>query len=258
MKEKMNITNIEALTEERAAELCTEKMVIKGFNVYFVNLGESFGHSYLVFKNGHHINYANDYELHHHYMMEREGLDALKNYYVEQLNNKLYTEDEIGQPLKSYDEYEMKSRFLHSYYAMQEDYVSMFRIFRNEDDEKAFDEEVKDLIFNPVGFCYMDKKLKGFVDHHVELLKRLNEARDNVADNYEYQKTAFLYEMANHEYAINHQGNWDVLSCFGHIDYDYASDDQDIEKYFEQLKFTETQKRAYYDARTEYSKREAA
>ena len=252
------ISDIEMLTERQANYLAEEKMVIKGFNVYFINFQGAFGHSYVVFKNDHQIKYANDYELHHGYTVRKEGLEGLRKYYLEQLSNKLYTDEEIGEPLKDYDDYEFKSRFLHNYYGLQEDSVSMFRIFRNEDDEKAFDEEVKDLIFNPVGFCYMDKKLKGFIDHHVELLKKLNEARDNVADNYEYQKTAFLYEMANHEYAINHQGNWDVLSCFGHIDYDYASDDQDIEKYFEQLKFTETQKRAYYDARTEYLKREAA
>ncbi len=250
----MNITNIEAITEENAAELCTEKMVIKGFNVYFVNLGESFGHSYLVFKNGHHINYANDYELHHSYMVEREGLDALKNYYVEQLNNKLFTEEEIGQPLKSYDEYEMKSRFLHSYYAMQEDYVSMFRIFRNEEDEKAFDKEVEGMLFNPVGFCYMDKSKTDFIKHHKELLDKLNAAKADVVNNYDYQKSAFLYEMYNHEYGINLQADWDVLSVFGKVT--YRGDWDVLDDYFKELKFTETQKKAYRDARAEYYKQQ--
>lgn len=54
-----------------------------------------------------------------------------------------------------------------------------------------------------------------------------------------------MYEMANHEYAINWQGNWDVLSCFGNIKYDHEHDDQDLDFYFDQLEFTKTQRSAF-------------
>jgi hypothetical protein len=32
-------------------------------------------------------------------------------------------------------------------------------------------------------------------------------------------ESAFLYEMNNHEYAINWQADWDVCSCFGECEY---------------------------------------
>lgn len=33
-------------------------------------------------------------------------------------------------------------------------------------------------------------------------------------NDYEFAVGAFLYEMNNHEYFINYQGDWDVCSCF--------------------------------------------
>ena len=41
--------------------------------------------------------------------------------------------------------------------------------------------------------------------------KELNEAMKDP----EFAKSAFRYEMDNHEYAINWEGDADVLSCFG-------------------------------------------
>lgn len=36
---------------------------------------------------------------------------------------------------------------------------------------------------------------------------------------------AFLYELGNHEYAINYyQGDWDVCSCFSERDLEYSED----------------------------------
>lgn len=34
-----------------------------------------------------------------------------------------------------------------------------------------------------------------------------------------FAEEAFYYEMANHEYHINWQGDWDVCSCFGNVEY---------------------------------------
>lgn len=63
---KLTITDIEKLTENQVKEIADETMVIKEHNIYFVDLEGYYGYSCLVFKNGHHIHYANDYELHHH------------------------------------------------------------------------------------------------------------------------------------------------------------------------------------------------
>lgn len=59
------IRDIEALTEEQAAAMAIETASVKGHQVYFVDFGGYFGYSVLVFADGHHIKYANDYELHH-------------------------------------------------------------------------------------------------------------------------------------------------------------------------------------------------
>lgn len=51
------------------------------------------------------------------------------------------------------------------------------------------------------------------VDHDKEL-------RDEMEKDPEFARDAFEYEMFNHEYPINWQGDWDVASCFGSVRYD--------------------------------------
>ena len=66
----MTITDIESLTYEQAKEIAIEMIMIKDHDCFFADLGENFGYSVLVFKNGRHIYFANDYELHHGYMVK--------------------------------------------------------------------------------------------------------------------------------------------------------------------------------------------
>lgn len=52
----------------------------------------------------------------------------------------------------------------------------------------------------------------------LDMLKRqLKEVQDLLLSNEEIAEEAFLYEMDNHEYAINWDGDEDVLRCFGWI-----------------------------------------
>lgn len=52
----------------------------------------------------------------------------------------------------------------------------------------------------------------------LDMLKRhVKEVQDLVLSDDEIAEAAFLYEMDNHEYAINWDGDEDVLSCFGWI-----------------------------------------
>lgn len=55
-----------------------------------------------------------------------------------------------------------------------------------------------------------DDYLNLFKRHHRELMDAM---KDEL-----FAESAFLYEMDNHEYAINWDGDEDVLSCFG-LDY---------------------------------------
>ena len=73
-----NIDMIREITEEEAKKLSLESECIKGHNVYFVDFDGGFGYSVLVYKNNHHIHYANDYQLHHYH----ETTEELKKIYI--------------------------------------------------------------------------------------------------------------------------------------------------------------------------------
>lgn len=50
----------------------------------------------------------------------------------------------------------------------------------------------------------------------IEMLKRhVKEVQDALLSDNDFALAAFLYEMDNHEYAINYSGDEDVLGCFG-------------------------------------------
>jgi hypothetical protein len=73
-----------------------------------------------------------------------------------------------------------------------------------------------------------------------------------------FAEDAIYYEMCDHEYAINWQRNWDVLSCFSKGELKYYEDDYSeaaaISKYFDDLGWTEETKGAFFAARKRYFK----
>ena len=241
----MTIREIENLSEKDVQSMNAEKFEIKGFSVYLVDLGEYFGYSAMVFKNNHQIKYANDYALHH----PGKTTEECKRWYLDCLPNKLFTEDEIAEPLKSADDYRAKRDFLINLYGLQVDYISHFHLFKNESESqefKAYLKKVKGMYNNPVGFCWMYDK--DFVDKHVKLWETLKERELHAMESFDYCKSAFLYEMFNHEYGINWQADWDVLSCFCDIEYK----DEGTHAYLERTNFSDMQKQAYLAAKSEY------
>ena len=242
------IRDIESITEQQAKEMCLESLTIKGHNVYMIDFPGYFGYSAIVFLNNHHIHYANEYQLHYAYKVEQEGKDSLRGYFIDKLNNKLFTEEELQQPVKTYSEYTAKDYYLRNYYPMQIDYVSSFRIIHNDAEEKAFKKEVAKLHYNPISFCYMADE--EFIKHQMLLHIALVKAKEATVDNFEYQKDAFLREMFNHEYGINWQADYDVLSAFGNIE--WRRGEVTLTEYFDMLDFTDTQRSAYLAARGEY------
>ena len=237
----MTIDEIRNLIEEEAKTMLIEEMEIKEHNIYFVDFDGYFGYSCLVFKNNHHIYFADDFELHH----KGKTKDELKAFYIKKMNNILFTEAEITAPITEYTEFDRKRYYLNNYYGMQVDYIS---IFGNPKEHPNFEEEVKGMIYNPVAFAYMyDAE---FVIHHSELYQKLQEQKEKAATSYEYLKNAFLREMYNHEYGINWQADYDTLSAFYNIQYH----DDDLQAYFDELNFNDIQKQAYLDARKQYYK----
>lgn len=49
----------------------------------------------------------------------------------------------------------------------------------------------------------------------VDILKRHTDEVKEALQDKDFALAAFLYEMDNHEYAINYDGDGDVLGCFG-------------------------------------------
>lgn len=248
LRKQLSITEIEALTENEARDAALEIADIKGHTAYFVEIGGNFGYSVLVFKDGYHIKYANDYELHH----RGKSMLELNELYKRSLANKLYTDEELAEPLKSYAEYTAKSNYLRNYYGLRREHVSIFCINPSKEQQADFERKTKTMTFDPVAFAYYDDA--EFVKRHLELHAALEARYSETAYNYEYQKSAFIYELGNHEYHINsYQGDWDTLSAFGKIEW-HGQGAEARRLYYAELKFTETQIKAFEDARIEFLK----
>lgn len=65
-----------------------------------------------------------------------------------------------------------------------------------------------------------------------------------------FAEDAFYSEMANHEYHINWDADWDVLNCFGNIPGNDA--DESLEHYFDLCGFEPQTRSAYMKARSRF------
>lgn len=233
------IKDIESMSAADLASFAEDVETIKGHTVYYIDFGGYFGFSACVTADGQHIKYANDYELHH----SGKSRDELREIYRRELSEKLFTESELST-VSSYEDAQRKRYFLMNYYGERRPHVSVFYIGESPD--------VSGLTFSPVFMAYY--KDSAFAKHGAELLHTLSEAEQKNADNFDYWRGAFLYEMYNHEYGINWQADYDVISCFGNCS--SVEDYTDAGKLFSAAGFNEIQKAAYMAARREYYNRE--
>lgn len=243
-KELKNYTiqDIENMSEELAFIYASEKTNIKGHDIYFVDFGGCFGYSALVFLNGKHIKYANDYQLHH----RNKTIEELKKFYNESLNHKLFEKCEFNI-ISGYDDYIAKKYYISNYYSLSKNGISMFFIGTDEE-MKARQKEVKKMYFSSISFCYY--KEKEAVEELYEMMKALEKAKEEKEKDFEYLKNAFLKEMYNHEYCINWQADFDVISAFASVT--GVKDFENLSELFDAADFTELQKKAYLAARKEY------
>lgn len=238
------IHEIEALTEPAAQAMAIESMMIKDHQIYFVDFGGYFGYSCLVFADGRHIHYANDYQLHH----KGDSPESLREKYIEKMNHILFTDEEIMAPLHSYSEYSRKMDYLRNKYPQRREHISIW--FYGSDEERAArQEKIRSMVYCPFVFAYFLPEDRDFVSRMTDLHDALIAHRTAAETDPEYLKSAILYEMYNHEYGINWQGNWDTLSCFGNIRYNESDDPM---PYFDQLGWTDQQRDAFWQARDQY------
>ena len=245
------IKEIETITQQQAAAMAESVQDIKGHQVYFVDFGGYFGFSALVYADGQPIIYANDYELHHQ-GRTRADLRAL---YVATLSEKLFTVDELRGPVSDYDELRAKEYYIRNYYGLRRPHVSMW-FAGPEAQREALRRKVEKMVFSPVFCAYYDPKDADFVKQGAALLEGLSHANEANRENAGFWKSAFLYEMFNHEYGINWQADYDVCSCFGNVS--GVRDYTDYEKLFDACGFNDIQRQAYAAARREYFKSESA
>lgn len=200
MKE-MNIKEIESLTLEEAKNIALENLTIKDHACFFVDFGGHFGYSALVFKNGKHIYHANDYELHHRWLVKEKGRDALKEYYIKEMNGKLYTDVEMMEEPTSYDEYEKKNHFLRNYHIMRYDHESIFFIGTDTEREERKKRIEKNYpYYNPVSFCYVaEPEIINIQKKYLEILQNAYERLQNDLGVF---REMVRKELANHEACI--------------------------------------------------------
>lgn len=135
--------------------------------------------------------------------------------------------------------------------------LPMFYAFSNEQLDNALDDmglSFKDMKGNKLirlgfgAYC-----LKRDLDSILRELDAVDDAKREFIEDYEQAYDAFMYEMGNHEYHINYEGDWDVLSCFGLTDNMCEYDDgKDVDEYMDAMGLSPVTKAAYHDARGDF------
>lgn len=98
--------------------------------------------------------------------------------------------------------------------------------------------------FGSYGGFYLKKDKDIIRDYlSVDREKQLAEIMEN---DLSFTKEAFIYEMQNHEYPINWQGDYDVCSCFGSCDF---AEEKDGIDYLEEMGFSPDIINVYREAR---------
>ena len=222
----MTIQEIEKLTFAQAKSMAIENVKIKEHDCFFVELGEYFGYSVLVFKNGRHIHYANDYELHHSLTVKKKGKEGLKQYYIELLNKKLFTDSELLEPIGSYEEYNRKDYFLRNLWIMRYDYISAFAISDNAQNAIEVSKKTHPF-FNPMSFCYVANK--EIIHQESKYFEHLQKEFEKLSNDLDSFRKIIATELANHEACLTCDYK-EALSAIGLKFDDLPIDKQNIVK----------------------------
>lgn len=106
------------------------------------------------------------------------------------------------------------------------------------------EEQAQNELCNLLGGIARKSDVKYIVDTLARHRKEMSEAMKDL----EFFKSAAVYEMCNHEYAINWQADYDVINALG-FDVEYSDGNE-----LANCGMTEEQKDVYRQARKEYYK----
>ena len=131
--------------------------------------------------------------------------------------------------------------------------------FSNKQFEEAL--EKRGLTWETAGKIYSIGAGGYYLEKDKAVIEAFFDKRDDLPElmkDYDFAVDAFYYEMCNHEYGINWQRNWDVLSCFAEKELKYYEDDygegEAITKYFDDMGLENSTRMAYAEARRRYFK----
>lgn len=228
-RKNWNIDQIRNCPERVARLLMENRAIISGHDICFVDFGGYFGYSCLVYLNGHQLRYAAETE--RDYYGDIPRLELYRKY-MDSMRKKLFTEEELCAPLKSYKEYKRRETYLRNYLGDAENHISSFGIFNNEEVRRLHKQAVEGLYYSNITFSYYEDK--AFTEKLSALYEGLHKAKQNTLDDYDYWKDAFMYEYKNHE-------------CIIGDDYDLV-----VSGMTRNGELTEAQRKASEDAKREY------
>lgn len=186
---------IESATENMIKCMTSDTEKIKGHDCYFVDFGGHFGYSVCVFYNGHHIYYADDFELHHKTMEKSE----LRDYYVKKMNAILYDDADLLSPLKSYVDLENRRRYMMNYYPMRQNYMSGFQIFHDDSEREEYGKKQQTEYPYLCNDCFSFFAEKSFVEKIESINKEIKKLQEATSSDVEFWKKAFYDEFFNYE-----------------------------------------------------------
>lgn len=118
--------------------------------------------------------------------------------------------------------------------------------FKEEMEKRGLTENDTDKIYSikGTGGYYLKsdaQQIRDFMNRPNKLAELMN--------NDDFAESAFSYEMWNHEYGINWQGDWDVCSCFGKCKYEEYKDYKD---YLSEMGYSDKTIKSYKRAMEKY------
>lgn len=203
-----------------AKAMAQEEIQIKGHDCFLINFNNS-KLSILVYKDGKHIYYVDDFGCLHNHLVKEKGIEALRQYYIDKMNNILFTDEELMDEVASYDEYRRKDHFLRNYWIMRYDYTSIFAI-SGEDKKKVERGKKVHPYYCTTCFCYVGDpaicdQANMYRDHLQKVYEKLLQSDDEF-------RRIISYELSNHEACITGSAD-EALDALG-LDYETLSNSQ--------------------------------
>lgn len=129
--------------------------------------------------------------------------------------------------------------------------LPLFFAFGNEQFKQAMEE--RGLTENDTDKIYSIGAGGYFLKKDADVVRAFFNKKDELPElmeDYDFAFDAFYYEMGNHEYHINYQGDWDVINCF--YSAEWLGDGADAMDYLNKLDISNTTKQAYLNAREKF------